>query len=148
MIIRNASVEDAPEIKDLVTSLSHYFLEDRRSPIPEWLSNTLQITAFEQRLSGSDYANFVYAIEDGIVGYISIKEKSHVYHLFVAENHQRNGISRALWDHATIGSGVNCYTVRSSRYAVPIYKRFGFTESEPLASKDGVVFQSMVLNRN
>lgn len=34
-------------------------------------------------------------------------------------------------------------SVRSSIYAVPVYKRFGFLESGPAGSKDGVSFEPM-----
>ncbi|WP_425475087.1 GNAT family N-acetyltransferase [Brenneria uluponensis] len=43
--------------------------------------------------------------------------------------------------------GLNTYTVRSSIYAVPIYKKLGFKESESVTSKEGIRFQPMVLER-
>jgi predicted GNAT family N-acyltransferase len=41
----------------------------------------------------------------------------------------------------------NRFTLRSSLYAVPIYKRFGFSESGPVGTKDGISFQPMELRR-
>ena len=148
MKIRHAVVDDASEIKNLVSSLSHYYLADKDSSVlPEWFSATLATSEFEQRLSSENFSNFVYSVDNVIVGYISIKDKSHLYHLFVAENHQGKGISKALWSHATSDTGISVYTVRSSLFAVPIYKRFGFNESEPAAAKDGIGFQPMTLVR-
>ncbi len=145
MNIRKALVGDAGKIKELVSSLSHFYLEDKRSSLPEWFSRTLDVTEFERRLSSKEFDNLVYAIDNEIVGYISIKEKSHLYHLFVAESYQGKGISRELWRYATSDSSEGVYTVRSSMFAVPVYKKFGFKESEVAASKDGIGFQPMVL---
>ncbi|TGN39121.1 GNAT family N-acetyltransferase [Marinobacter confluentis] len=148
MNIRKASVEDASEIKELVSSLSHFYLKDENSLLPEWFSKTLELSEFELRLSSEDFSSFVYSINDVIVGYISIKESSHLYHLFVAENYQGKGIAKELWNYATSDSGIDIYTVRSSIFAVPVYRRFGFKESEEATSKDGISFQSMVLVRS
>ncbi|MFT2112602.1 GNAT family N-acetyltransferase [Marinomonas sp. 2405UD68-3] len=39
----------------------------------------------------------------------------------------------------------NCYTVRSSIHAVPVYKSFGFREPESTENKGGINFQPMEL---
>ena len=145
MSIQKAGVADAEEIKVLVSSLSHFYLEDQSAALPDWLSATLTTSAFVNRLSSADFDNFVYIKNDSIVGYLSFKEQSHVYHFFVSEDHHGEGISRALWRHATSLITADVYTVRSSIYAVPVYKRFGFKVVEPAASKDGVGFQLMQL---
>ncbi|MFC3852235.1 GNAT family N-acetyltransferase [Salinispirillum marinum] len=147
MNIRRTMVEDAAEIKELVSSLSHFYLEDRNSVLPEWFSNTLELSEFERRLSSEEFSSFVYSIDNVIIGYISIKDLSHLYHLFVAEGHQGKGIAKALWEYATSESGINVCTVRSSMFAVPVYRRFGFKESEAAMSKDGISFQPMRLER-
>ncbi|WP_375177913.1 GNAT family N-acetyltransferase [Marinobacter mobilis] len=115
--------------------------------MPEWFSKTLALSEFERRLSSKDFSSFVYTINDVIIGYISIKENSHVYHLFVAESYQGKGIAKELWNYATSDSATSTYTVRSSIFAVPVYRRFGFKESEEATSKDGISFQPMVLVR-
>lgn len=147
MSIRQATVEDASSIKNLVSSLSHFYLEDENAVLPEWFSTTLSIAEFERRLSNKDFNNFVYSLDDVIIGYISLKDKSHLYHLFVAEHHQGEGIARQLWDYATSDTGVRVYTVRSSMFAIPVYQSFGFKASEVASSKDGIAFQAMTLVR-
>ncbi|SFK78311.1 GNAT family N-acetyltransferase [Methylophaga sulfidovorans] len=145
MNIREASIDDAIKIKDLVSSLSHFYFEDDNSILPSWFSDTLVISEFENRLKSDDFTNLVYILNEEIVGYISIKGSSHIYHLFVAENHQGKGISKELWNRVISTSGVDTYTVRSSIFAVPVYKSFGFKISGEMASKDGIKFQPMEL---
>lgn len=145
MNIRRALVDDAKQIKELVVSLSHFYLEDSNSLLPEWFSKTLEISEFERRLSSEEFTNYVYALNDVIIGYISFKDVCHLYHLFVAENYQGQGISKELWHYATSNSDVSTYTVRSSLYAVPVYKSFGFIESSDASIKDGIGFQPMKL---
>jgi len=141
--IRKAKVDDALEIKALISSLSHFYLENEQSPMPDWFLRTLDASAFERRLSNDWFTNYVYVEEEDIVGYISMRGESHLYHLFVAEAHQRKGISRALWNVARSGVKSSVYTLRSSLYAIPIYKRFGFIASGPAEVRDGIGFQSM-----
>jgi GNAT superfamily N-acetyltransferase len=111
--------------------------------LPGWFSDTLEISEFENRLMSEDFINLVCVLNEEIVGYISIKGSSHIYHLFVAEQHQGKGISKELWNRATYGLDVGIYTVRSSIFAVPVYKSFGFKASGAIASKDGIQFQPM-----
>jgi GNAT superfamily N-acetyltransferase len=141
--IRKASIDDAIKIKDLVSSLSHFYLEGDNTLLPGWFSDTLEISEFENRLMSEDFINLVCVLNEEIVGYISIKGSSHIYHLFVAEQHQGKGISKELWNRATSGLDVGVYTVRSSIFAVPVYKSFGFKASGAIASKDGIQFQPM-----
>ena len=145
--IREASVEDAIKIKNLVSSLSHFYLEDNSSVLPSWFSDTLTISEFESRLKSENFTNLVYLLNEEIVGYISLKDSSHIYHLFVAEHHQGKGISKKLWNHASSILKADAYTVRSSVFAVPVYKSFGFNASGEMASKDGIRFQPMELVR-
>ncbi len=145
MSIRKAEIHDAQEIKDLVYSLSDFYLENKTLDLPLWFSNTLTLLAFKQRLSTPEYSNFIYSENNSIVGYISIKGENHLYHLFVSKERHGKGISRRLWSHATSVMNSSRYTVRSSLYGVPIYRSFGFKESKPVVCKDGISFQSMEL---
>lgn len=145
MNIRPAVESDVPQVARLVKTLAHYYLDDPGRELPQWLDETLTYKAFSLRISGPDYLNFVYEESGSIVGYISVKGVGHLYHLFVAEGFQGNGISRLLWEHAREHCHCRSFTLRSSLYAVPVYKRFGFVESGPVGIKDGVSFQPMEL---
>ena len=43
MNIRNAKVDDAEQIKELVSSLSHFYLSATEESLPEWLSFSLEL---------------------------------------------------------------------------------------------------------
>ena len=156
MSIRIAHAEDVKEIATLVRSLSHYYLPQKISSaqdsstkslsaksLPSWLLSTLTEEQFLQRINSAEYSNYVYCIDDEIVGYIAMKESSHLYHLFVSEAYQDNGIANRLWKHIGKNCSVEKYTVRSSLYAVPVYKKWGFVETDSIKEKDGIRFQAM-----
>ena len=163
MSIRIAHAEDVKEIATLVRSLSHYYLPQKISSaqdsstksssakslstnrLPSWLLNTLAEEQFLQRINSAEYSNYVYCIDDEIVGYIAMKESSHLYHLFVSEAHQGNGIANGLWKHICGKCSAEKYSVRSSLYAVPVYKKWGFVETDMVREKDGIKFQAMAL---
>ena len=143
--IRQALIGDAHAIKQLVSSLSHFYLESEGGSLPVWFENTLNIAEFERRLSSGKFTHFVYLSNNNVVGYISIKEGGRLYHLFVDGSYQGKGVAKKLWRFSTSRLNEKVYTVRSSIYAVPVYKSFGFEVSGELASKEGIHFQPMRL---
>jgi predicted N-acetyltransferase YhbS len=146
MSIRQATEADVIEVSTLVKSLAHFYLDEPENELPAWLSQTLTEKAFTERLSNGGYTNFVYEQNNKIIGYIALKKPNHLYHLFVLEQFQGKGISRLLWEYVKNSGQHASFTLRSSVYAVPIYKRFGFCESGQIGMKDGVSFQPMELN--
>ena len=148
MAIRQASEADVVQISELVKSLAHYYLDELEAKLPAWLANTLTDQAFFTRITSSAYVNFVYEKQGVIIGYIAIKKPNHLYHLFVSEQFQGNGISRLLWEYVISNGQYSSFTLRSSIYAIPIYKKFGFIESGSIGKKDGVSFQPMELKIN
>jgi len=146
MCIRAVNNNDIKNIYQLVKSLSHFYLKNKGDALPEWFLSTLTESAFSERIKNSEYSNFAYEENDKVLGYISIKNNQHLYHLFVAENHHKKGIARKLWDHVTQHCQSKIYTLRSSLYAVPIYRKFGFIESNIIQNKDGISFQEMELH--
>lgn len=145
MNIREATQSDIPQISALVKSLAHYYLDGAKAQLPVWLADTLTDDAFLSRVSSEEYVNFLCEIDSEVVGYIAVKAPNHLYHLFVAEPFQGQGISRILWEHVLSHKQYDSFSLRSSLYAVPVYKRFGFIESGEVGTKDGVSFQPMVL---
>jgi len=145
MSIREATEQDVSQIAELVASLAYYYLNDPRDELPQWFSETLSLSAFSSRVSSPEYLNFVFDQAGVITGYISIKGQTHLYHLFVSEMSQGKGIARLLWRHAKERCQSDNFTLRSSIYAVPVYKRFGFSESGLVGIKDGISFQPMEL---
>ena len=145
MSTRLANMDDAKEISELVRSLSHFYLKNKEEPIPNWFSDTTTVEAIAARLLSTNYLSFVYVIGEKVVGYISIKDDSHLFHLFVSTEHQGNGISRTLWNTAKLATNASKYTLRSSIYAIPVYQRFGFEFSGEAAEREGIQYQPMHL---
>ena len=88
----------------------------------------------------------VAVIDEQIAGFIAVRPPSHLFHLFVAQQWQRRGVARALWEHVLehAGAGIDTFTVNASPYAVPAYLALGFACSAPLACHMGVSFQPMI----
>lgn len=88
----------------------------------------------------------VAVIDDQIAGFIAIRPRNHVFHLFVAQQWQRRGVARALWEHVLEQAGpeTGAFTVNSSPYAVPAYLALGFTCSAPRDCHMGVSYQPMI----
>ncbi|MGQ8367236.1 GNAT family N-acetyltransferase [Glaciecola sp. 1036] len=144
MKVRAATLEDAENLASLVRSLAHFYIDQDTDNLPLWLAETLTTSAFERRLTDDNYVNLVCVIDNKIVGYIALKEKSHLYHLFVDKNFHGRGIARMLWTSLSpFLSKSTPTTVRSSVYAVPVYQKLGFIICGEKATKNGVSFQPM-----
>jgi GNAT superfamily N-acetyltransferase len=96
-------------------------------------------------------AGFVYhvAIADGeLAGFIGMRERSHVFHLFVDRRWHRRGIARRLWEAgrgAALGAGhPGVFTVNASNHAVPFYEALGFVRAAPTQVRQ-VIYNPMRL---
>ncbi len=146
MNIRVAEARDALQLSELVGSLAHFYLEDRSKPLPQWFSDSISPSSFLTRIPSRDFHNLVYEDDGVIVGYISVKGGTHLYHLFVRESSQGRGISSLLWRQARAAIlPQKCVTLRSSLNAVPVYAKWGFLKEGEAGHKDGIWFQSMRL---
>jgi ribosomal protein S18 acetylase RimI-like enzyme len=81
---------------------------------------------------------FVYhvaEVEGELAGFIAIRERSHVYSLYVDKRFHRRGIARRLWDvarEAALGpEHPRAFTVNSSNHAMPFYASLGFVPTAP-----------------
>lgn len=85
------------------------------------------------------------AFEDNILkGVIATdRRKRHINLFFVDKNSQGKGIGKKLMNIATSNNENSYITVNSSRYAVPIYKKFGFEATSEEEQKDGIIFTPM-----
>lgn len=145
MTIRSAHLADAAQISALISALSHYYLNNQNAKAPNWLTDTTTVEAVTERILSPDYVSFVCLAEQKIIGYISIKDRSHLFHLFVSAQHHGRGISRELWNTAKSATNATKYTLRSSIYAIPVYQRFGFELKGEALEKEGIQYQPMQL---
>ena len=149
MNIRPANAEDIKAISDLIRGVAHYFLLNPNGEGAEQFLLSITPEAIEGYITNPSFNYLVCYIDQELAGVIAIREKKHLFHLFVAPKFQRRGIALKLWQEAkeaAISSGnVDGFTVNSTPYAVPIYKRFGFSTTGPRIEKNGIAFVPMQL---
>ncbi len=146
--IRPARLDDADAISALVTESARAFIT------PHYSSTGAAVllesmTAEETRGRMERGFRYIVAVDgDSIVGVGAMKENTHLYHLFVAATHHGQGIARRMWedlrDHALAHGNPGRITVNSSRYAVPVYERFGFYKDGGITEKNEITCQPMV----
>ncbi len=86
--------------------------------------------------------------EGKLVGVIAVRDESHISLLFVRKDHHRRGIARSLFEAVVndirVKGGISKITVNSSPYAVEIYHRIGFIDTDVEQTKNGIRFTPMV----
>ena len=142
--VRQAGPDDASAISSLVQA---GFIEH---VAPDWelfaQREFLRDTAAEKlaaRIAESALVE-VYQDEGQILGVISLPRPTLVQLFFVAPDHLRRGIGKALWEAARTHleerhPEVNTVELNSSPYALPAYKALGFFPiSEPFRRRGAV----------
>jgi ribosomal protein S18 acetylase RimI-like enzyme len=145
MHIRPATTQDAEAISALINASAHHFLLDASGRGAERFLAGITPQAILGYLSS---ASFFYLIaEDGndLAGAVALRDGRHLFHLFVAPTHQRQGLARALWAAAQRGAakGLKTFTVNASPNAVAVYERFGFAAVGPRTEMNGIAFVPM-----
>ena len=91
--------------------------------------------------------------EEELKGVIATNEnRKHICCFFVKAQYQRQGIGRKLWDFLRENSSSKTITVNSSPYAVPVYHKLGFIDTDTEQLWDAIRYipmkQGKVLMRN
>lgn len=58
------------------------------------------------------------------------KNRRHICCFFVKAQYHRQGIGRKLWEYLLANSSSEVITVNSSPYAVPVYHKLGFVDTD------------------
>ena len=105
-----------------------------------------------RRLVAGGYVYHLAEVDGELAGFIGMRERRHVYHLFVAAQYQRRGVGRRLWEHARQvamnSGGEGVFTVNASNYAVPMYEHLGFVRAAAMQSKNGLAFNPMIFGQS
>ncbi|WP_223468113.1 GNAT family N-acetyltransferase [Massilia soli] len=105
-----------------------------------------------RRLVADGYVYHLAEIDGALAGFIGMRERRHVYHLFVAKECQRRGVGRRLWEHARQvamqGGADGVFTVNASNYAVPMYESLGFVRAAAMQTKNGLAFNPMIFGQS
>jgi ribosomal protein S18 acetylase RimI-like enzyme len=149
MDIRPLVIPDIPAVTALFQMLVRDYIV-HESP-PEGAANFLAENN-EMGIRGFIARGHAYhvALVDGVVvGFVAVRDNSHLFHLFVARDVQRQGIARQLWQAAHVDAiargGDGTFTVNSSNYAVPVYESFGFVRVGPTQCAKGLYYNPMRL---
>jgi len=147
MLIRPLVATDIPAVAALLRELAREYIV-HESP-PEGASTFLAEND-EMGVRGFLARGHVYhvAVIDGVVaGFVAVRDRSHLFHLFVGKRWHRRGVARALWetarDAALAAGGDGAFTVNSSNFAVPVYEAFGFVRVGPTQCAKGLYFNPM-----
>lgn len=150
MQIRPLIADDIPAVAHLMRALSTEFIVNESSSAA---ASTFVRENDENGLRGFVDAGVRYHVaeRDGrIVGFIAVRDQTHLFHMFVDKRHHRQGIARALWSvarQAAIEAGNRgVFTVNSSNYALPVYKALGFVQTESMQFKHGLYYNPMKLD--
>lgn len=149
MNIRRGEPDDSPAIAGLIASFQPLLTVNHGGAGAEDYLASVSEAAVRAYLSSPRYCYRVLEQDSTLVGFIALRDETHLFHLFVAAAHQRQGCARALW-HAALaelhpGGPPRAFTVNSSLNAVPVYTSFGFVAVGQPVQTHGVVFQPMRL---
>lgn len=150
MLIRPLESPDIPAVAGLLRELAREYIV-HESP-PEGASTFLAEND-EMGVRGFLARGHVYhvALVDGeLAGFVAVRDRSHLFHLFVGKRWHRRGVARALWETARVAAlaagGDGAFTVNSSNFAVPVYESFGFVRVGPTQCAKGLYFNPMRLD--
>jgi ribosomal protein S18 acetylase RimI-like enzyme len=146
--IRRVRPGDVPVIAALLEQLARRYItaEFTRSAEENFLKSNDEASIRAFIASGFEY--WVAERCDAIIGFVGVRDHSHLYHLFVAEAEQNRGVARALWQVAEracrLAGNPGRFTVNSSNNAVGVYESFGFVRAGQTQDSGGVLFNPMV----
>lgn len=147
MNYRCAKPEDAERLSELVMSFQHLLTADPDGSGAETFFASVSADAERGYIQSGRYYFLVAETGEEIVGFIAIRDRTHLFHMFVASSHQRRGLARELWRRARKAveelGPVEQFTVNSSTTAVPVYERFGFRAASDPVREHGVEFIPM-----
>jgi len=148
MKIRKATIHDAQSLSTLALSLGEYYGDDDPSGISPFFREKITVEAFEKYLSNQEaYEYYIYEKQGKIIGCFSLLNATHFFHLFVDADHHREGIGKALVEYVLKQRDHKLYSVNSSLYAVPFYKKIGFVPTALVQNHNGMTYQPMVWDR-
>jgi ribosomal protein S18 acetylase RimI-like enzyme len=149
MKIRSATMADARSLAELIASFQPMLTLDPSGVGAEQYLASVSEAAERHYLVSPRYTYFVTEHKGEVVGFIAMRDRTHLFHLFVASEYQRQGIAGSLWrearEHAVRPGEPSVFTVNSSLNAVVVYERFGFMPSGAEVQAHGIAFLPMRL---
>jgi GNAT superfamily N-acetyltransferase len=151
MQIRPLEKEDLQSALDLVWVVFEEFEAPDYSE--EGATSFKQFISLENilpRFAAGEMAFWGCFIEDDLAGVIATRGFNHISLLFVKKEFQRQGIARqlvkAVVSECKKKEDLKYLTVNSSPYAVEIYDKIGFVDTDYEQTIDGIRFTPMKLS--
>lgn len=147
LAIRSARPEDAEAISALLLSLANRctLYPDMRGA--ERFLASFAPDALSAVLASPAYRYLTGWIDGALAGVIALRDNSHLYHLFVADQFQGRKVASDLWAElkamALASGNPGRFTVNSSVGAVPVYRAFGFRINGEYVAANGIVYVPM-----
>lgn len=149
MHIKRASVKDVPQISALIRGLSTLYILSPDTEGAEPYLESISEPAIRGYVSANNFRYLVVESEGQLIGVIALRDNTHLYHMFIAEEFQGQGMGHKLWEtvkaEAMQEGNIGRFTVNSSLNAVPVYERLGFVPVGNKVEENGVTFQPMLL---
>jgi ribosomal protein S18 acetylase RimI-like enzyme len=136
----------ATPISALIVSLMDAFVEPG-ADASDFLAS-VSPTAEAGYLSDARYWYRVALVDDGFAGVISLRDHTHLTHLFIEPHLLKRGLGRALWREALEHfreQHTSAVTVNAAPEAIGFYEKLGFLREGELRSTNGVRVQPMRL---
>lgn len=147
MKIRPGNPEDGTALARLIAGFQPVLTLDPSGRGAEAYMASVSAEAEREYLESARYSYLIAEDNGKVIGFIAMRDKTHLFHLFVAAEDQRKGVARALWsqarDQALRDHGRAEFTVNSSLNAVPVYERFGFVAEHHEIHAHGIAFIPM-----
>jgi ribosomal protein S18 acetylase RimI-like enzyme len=141
MHIRSLIPDDIPAAAALLRRAAEEFILHESTPADGAIFLAEQGEEGMRSFLAKGFVYHVADVDGELAGFIAIRERSHVYSLYVDKRFHRRGIARALWDvarAAAIGPGhPGFFTVNASNHALPFYAALGFVPTAP--TQTGIV---------
>ena len=146
--IKKAQIEDLEEISNLAKKI--YLKYNSSLDTDEGINNILTFINYDNLLmrtyiDGSLILKAMDIKENTIIGFIEIRNYSHISLLFVDDKYFRLGLGKELFERAKDIMPSDKYSVNSSDYAVEFYKKLGFVAIyDNIKVENGVHFHPMI----
>jgi ribosomal protein S18 acetylase RimI-like enzyme len=140
MQIRSLATDDIPAVAALLRRAAEEFILHESAPEDAVVFLTEQGEDAVRAFLAQGFVYHVAEVDGALAGFIAIRERSHVYSLYVDKAFHRRGIARRLWetarehalDEAPGTDHPGAFTVNSSNHAVPFYAALGFVPTAPM----------------
>lgn len=142
MTLRQAQLSDALKMSELITILAKEHILPSCSALGgQRLLAAMNLESMEGYLAGP--FRYYLAEQEGVLaGLVGMRDNSHLYHLFVANTHQGQGLARRLWDMAKADcqtrGNQGRFTVNSAINAQEVYLKLGFVALGGIRDNQGI----------